>query len=164
VLFRSPTSTPRDRRVAQELAVLAQVDLAEFGQEIFSRASDLSGRSPREILTTDFKEFRINDLPFAIGYMETVKKRSVDEIRDDLLRQMSARRAERGYAALLFIVVDIVHNQTEIMIAGLEKEIAEALGEPIISAHSVLMPGVVSRKKQVVPALSRVTRQRKPGR
>ena len=164
VLFRSPTGTPRDRRVAQELAALANVDPMEFGKEIFSRASDLSGRSPREILTTDFKEFRIEDLPFAIGYMETVQKRSVDEIRDALLEQMSALRAERGYAALLFIVVDIVHNQTEIMIAGLEKEIAEALGEPIISAHSVLMPGVVSRKKQVVPALSRVTRQRKPGR
>jgi manganese-dependent inorganic pyrophosphatase len=164
VLFRSPTSTPRDRRVAQELAVLTRVDPAEFGQEIFSRASDLSGRSPREILTTDFKEFRINDLPFAIGYMETVKKRSVDEIRDDLLQQMSALRAERGYAALLFIVVDIVHNQTEILIDGMEKEIAEALGEPLISAHSVLMPGVASRKKQIVPVLSRVTRQRKPGR
>jgi manganese-dependent inorganic pyrophosphatase len=164
VLFRSPTSTPRDRRVAKELGSIANVEPAELGQEIFRRASDLSGRTPREILTTDFKEFRIDDLPFAIGYMETVQKRQVAELGDELLREMAALKSSRGYASLLFIVVDIVHNETEILIMGLEKEIPEALGEPLVSPHSIIMAGVVSRKKQVVPILSRVAHQSKPGR
>lgn len=163
VLFRSPTSTPRDRLVAKELGTVANVDPVTFGQEIFRRASDLSGRSPRDILTTDFKEFRINEQPYAIGYMETVDKRLVDAMRDDLVGEMKELRAGRGYASLLFIVVDIVHNQTEILIAGQEKEIAEALGEPLVSPHSVIMAGVVSRKKQVVPSLSRVAHQWKAG-
>jgi manganese-dependent inorganic pyrophosphatase len=159
VLFRSPTSTPRDRRVAAELAALAQVDPQELGRELFAVASDLSQRSPREILTTDFKEFRIDDLPFAVGYMETLHKGHVDAIRDDLLAQMQALRAERGYASLLFIVVDVAHSQTEILIAGLEREVAEALGERLISPHSVMIGGVVSRKKQVVPILPRLARR-----
>jgi manganese-dependent inorganic pyrophosphatase len=164
VLFRSPTSTPRDERVARELAELAGVDVQELGQAIFSVASDLSGRSPREILTTDFKEFRIEDTPFAVGYMETVHKRRVDEIRDNLLSELQTLRAEKGYASLLFMVVDIVHSQTEILIAGLEDEVAEALGQPLTSPHAIQMGGVMSRKKQVVPILPRVARQHKESR
>jgi len=161
VLLRSPTSTPRDGRVATELAALAGVDMAELGHEIFARVSDLTGRTPRQILTTDFKEYRIDEQPFAISYMETVQKRQVDQIRDSLLAEMKALRAEKGYASLLLIVVDIVHNQTEILIDGMEKEIAEALSEPLLSPHSVIMSGVVSRKKQIVPILPRVAQQRR---
>ena len=161
VLLRSPTSTPRDRRVADELAAIAGVDMAEFGGEIFARVSDLTGRTPLQILTTDFKEYRIDEQPFAIGYMETVHKRQVDQIRDKLLAEMQALRDRKGYGSLLLIVVDIVHNQTEILIDGMEKEIAAALGEPLISPHSVIMSGVVSRKKQIVPILPRVAQQRR---
>ncbi|MBN1140083.1 MAG: putative manganese-dependent inorganic diphosphatase [Anaerolineae bacterium] len=165
VLLRSPTSTPRDQRVAEELAAIAGVDMAGFGHQIFARVSDLTSRTPRQILTTDFKEYRIDDQPFAISYMETVQKRQVDQVRDDLLAGMQALRAEKGYASLLLIIVDIVHNQTEILIDGMENEIAEALGEPLISPHSVTMSGVVSRKKQIVPILPRVAQvRRKNGR
>lgn len=162
VLFRSPTSTPRDERVARELAAIAGVDLRELGQEIFAIASDLSGRSPREILTTDFKEYRIDDTHFAVGYMETVHRRRVDEIREQLVGEMKTIRAESGYAALLFMVVDIVHSQTEILIVGMEQEIAEAFGQSLLSPHSIMLGGVMSRKKQVVPVLPRAARQWKP--
>lgn len=161
VLLQSPTSTSRDRRVAGELAEIAGVDMAELGREIFARVSDLTGRTLRQILTTDFKEYRIDEQPFAIGYMETVQKRQVDQIRDDLLAEMKALRAEKGYASLLLIVVDIVHNQTEILIDGMEQEIAAALGEALLSPHSIIMSGVVSRKKQIVPILPRVAHQRR---
>jgi len=161
VLLRSPTSTERDRRVADELAAIAGVDMAGFGRDIFARVSNLTGRTPRQILTTDFKEYRINEQPFAISYMETVQKRQVDQIRDDLLADMKALRAEKGYASLLLIVVDIVHNQTEILIDGMEKEVAEALGEPLVSPHSAITSGVVSRKKQIVPILPQVAQRRR---
>ncbi len=159
VLFRSPTSTPRDERVARELGAIAGIHVQDFGQDIFAVASDLEGRSPREILTTDFKEFRLDSTLFAIGYMETVHKRRVDEIRDQLLAEMKALRAEQGYAAVLFMVVDVVHSQTEILIIGLEQQVAEALGQRLTTPHSVMLGGVMSRKKQVVPILPRVARQ-----
>jgi manganese-dependent inorganic pyrophosphatase len=156
VLFRSPTSTARDRRVASRLADIAKVDVEELGQGIFAAASDLSERSPRDILTTDFKAFRIDDVPFAIGYMETVQKARVHEIREALLSEMLAIRAQRGYAAFLFMVVDIAHSETEILMVGLEEETAEALGQPLATPHSVVLSGVMSRKKQVVPLLPRL--------
>jgi manganese-dependent inorganic pyrophosphatase len=161
VLFRSPTSTPRDQQVARELAALAHVDVESLGHEIFAVASDLSGRGPREILTTDFKEFRLEEALFAVGYMETVHRQRVDEIRDELLAAMRALRAEKGYASLLLMVVDVVHSQTEIMIDGMEKEVAAALDQPLASPHSLIVGGVMSRKKQVVPILPRLARQRK---
>ncbi len=164
VLLRSPTSTPRDEHVAHRLAEIAGVQIEELSQEIFAVASDLSSRTPREILTTDFKEFRIEDTPFAVGYMETVHKQKVDEIRDELLTELQALRADKGYASLLFMVVDIVHSQTEILIAGFEQEVAAAMGEPLTSPHSITMAGVMSRKKQVVPILPRVARQLKASR
>ena len=68
-------------------------------------------------------------------------------------------RAEKGYASLLLMVVDIVHSQTEILIVGLENEVAEMLGQTLDSPHSLTMGGVMSRKKQVVPILPRVARR-----
>ena len=159
VLFRSPTSTPRDERVARGLAAIAGVDLQELGQEIFAVASDLSGRSPREILITDLKEYRIDDTRFAVGYMETVHRRRVDEIREQLVGEMKIIRAESGFASLLFMVVDIVHSQTEILIAGMEQQVAETFGQDLVSANSITIGGIMSRKKQVIPVLPRVVRQ-----
>ncbi len=159
VLLRSPTSTPRDQRVANELAAITGVDVEEFGHEIFAVASDLSSRSPRELLTTDFKEFRIDDTLFAVGYMETVHKRRVDEIHDQLLAEMEVFRARKGYASFLFVVVDVVHSQTEILVVGMEREVAEALGEPLVTPHSIVIGGVMSRKKQIVPILPHVARK-----
>jgi manganese-dependent inorganic pyrophosphatase len=158
VLLRSPTTTPRDKRVASELAAIARVDVDGFGNEIFAIASDLSGRSARDILTTDCKEYRIEDTPFAVAYIETLHKRRVDEIRETLLSEMTSFRAERGYASLLLMVVDIVHSQTEILVAGMEDVVATALDQPLASAHSIMVGGVMSRKKQVIPALPRVAR------
>jgi len=147
--------------VARELAALANVDVEGLGHEIFAVTSDLSGRSPREILTTDFKEFRLDETLFAVGYNETVHKQRVDEIRDELLAAMRALRAEKGYASLLLMVVDVVHSQTEILIDGMEEEVAAALDQPLASPHSVIVGGVMSRKKQVVPILPHVARQRR---
>lgn len=159
VLFRSPTSTPRDQRVAQQLAALAGVDVESLGRDIFAVASDLSGRSPREIITTDFKEFRIDEAPFAIGYLETVHKRQVDEIRDGLLAEMQTLQGQKGYASLLLMIVDIAHSETEILIQGMEQAVAEALGQPLVAPHTVIVGGVLSRKKQIVPILPAVARK-----
>ncbi len=159
VLFRSPTTTPRDRRVAQALAVVAGVEVEAFGSDIFAVASDLSGRTPHQIITTDFKEFRIDDAPFAVGYLETVHKQRVDEIRDGLLAEMHAIRSQKGYASLLLMIVDIVHAETEILVEGMEQAVAEALGQPLLAPHTVIVGGVLSRKKQIVPILPIVARR-----
>jgi manganese-dependent inorganic pyrophosphatase len=71
---------------------------------------------------------------------------------------MKALRGEKGYASLLLMVVDIVHSQTEILVVGMESTVADAMDQRLASSHSIMVGGVMSRKKQVVPALPRVAR------
>jgi hypothetical protein len=115
-------------------------------------------RPPHQIITTDFKEFRIDEAPFAVGYLETVHKQRVDEIRDGLLAEMHAIRSQKGYAFLLLMIVDIVHGETEILIEGMEQAVAEALDQPLVAPHTVIVGGVLSRKKQIIPILPLVAR------
>jgi inorganic pyrophosphatase/exopolyphosphatase len=91
--------------------------------------------------------------------IDNVRPSARDVMRNQLLADMQTLRAEKGYAALLFMVVDIVHSQTEILIAGMETEVAEPLGQHLASPHSVIIGGIMSRKKQVVPILPGVARQ-----
>ena len=156
VAFRSPTCTPRDQEVGRHLAELAGVDLDEYAEAIFAVASDLSGRSLREVLTTDFKEFSVEGARFGIGYMETTGRSQVDAVQEALLIEMEKLRTDRGYAVMLFIVVDVRRDESEILIAGQEKAVAEAFGQQLASPHSIVFPGVVSRKKQVVPVLPHI--------
>jgi len=156
VAFRSPTCTSRDEEVGRHLAELANVDLEEYAEEIFAVASDLTGRSLREVLTTDFKEFTIEDARFGIGYMETTGRNQVDEVRDELVAEMKRLRTDRGYTIMLFLVVDIRRDETELFIAGQEEAVAGAFERELASPHSIILPGVVSRKKQVVPVLPRI--------
>ncbi|OQY24348.1 MAG: hypothetical protein B6I34_03660 [Anaerolineaceae bacterium 4572_32.1] len=153
VAFRSPTCTPRDQEIGRHLAELAGVDLDEFAEEIFAVASDLSGRSLREVLTTDFKEYTVGGAQFGIGYMETTDRSQVDAVQDDLVAEMKRLRADRNYAVMLFIVVDIRIEESEIFIAGQEKAVADAFEQELITPHSCVLSGVISRKKQVVPVL-----------
>jgi len=156
VAFRSPTCTSRDREVGRHLAELAGVDLDEFAEEIFAVASDLAGRSLRDVLTTDFKEFAVEGARFGIGYMETTDRSQVDAVQEALIAEMSRLRDDRGYAVMLFIVVDVRRDESEILIAGQEEAVAEAFGQELAVPHSIVLPGVVSRKKQVVPLLPRI--------
>jgi len=156
VAFRSPTCTSRDREVGRHLAELAGVDLDEFAEEIFAVASDLAGRSLRDVLTTDFKEFAVEGARFGIGYMETTDRSQVDAVQEALIAEMSRLRDDRGYAVMLFIVVDVRRDESEILIAGQEEAVAEAFGQELAVPHSIVLAGVVSRKKQVVPLLPRI--------
>ena len=156
VAFRSPTCTPRDREVGRHLAELSGVDLDEYAEEIFAVASDLTRRSLREVLTTDFKEFTVNNARFGIGYMETTDRSQVDAVQDELVAEMQRLRADRGYAVMLFIVIDIRRDESEIFVAGQEEAVAEAFERDLALPHSFVLPGVVSRKKQVVPLLPHI--------
>jgi manganese-dependent inorganic pyrophosphatase len=160
VAFRSPTCTPRDREVGRHLAELAGVELHDYAEEIFAIASDLTERSLREVLTTDFKEFTVNGARFGVGYMETTDRSQVDAVKDQLVAEMQNLRADRGYAAMLFVVVDIRRDETEILVAGQEQAVAEAFEQDLASPHSIILSGVVSRKKQVVPVLPHIRLRR----
>lgn len=153
ILFKSPTSTQEDRRAAEMLAERAGVDLNELGRAVLSAASDVAGKRPRELLLADFKEFALGDLRFGVSSVETVNAAAVAAMRAQLLEEMRALRDERRYASVILMVTDIAHEQTEMLVEGHEREVSEAVGRSLEDGHRIQFPGILSRKKQIVPLL-----------
>src|SRR6266446_10040538 len=158
LILRSPTCTPRDERIAAILAEVAGEDIEQYGQEIFAAAAtDLNTRTAEALLTSDFKEFTVGDTTFAIGTVETASPEAIENRRDELLQTMQRLAQERGYSVFLFMIVDIINMYCHLLIWGGEHAVAEVLGVPLEpDGHSVVVDGLVSRKKQLVPLLPRI--------
>ncbi|HXL36373.1 MAG TPA: putative manganese-dependent inorganic diphosphatase [Ktedonobacteraceae bacterium] len=158
LILRSPTCTTRDERVAAELTEISGEDIEQYGQEVFAAAAaNLSERTARELLTADFKEFTVRDIKFAIGTVEIASPSIVEKRTPELLQTMQQLSQERGYASFLFMIVDIINMRSHLLIYGGEQAVAEILGVPLEQdGHSVVVENLVSRKKQLVPLLSRI--------
>ena len=117
----------------------------------------MSARPAESLITADFKEFTVGDTKFAIGTIETASPATIEQRIPELLKAMQRIAQERGYASLLFMLVDIINMQCHLLIWGGEQAVAEVLGVPLEpDGHSVIVEGLVSRKKQLVPLLSRI--------
>ena len=158
LILRSPTCTARDEHVATELAEIAGEDIEKYGHEVFAAsAANLSERTARELLTADFKEFAVRDSKFAIGTVETASPTTIEKRSPELLQTMHQLAQERGYSSFLFMIVDIINMRSHVLISGGEHAVAEILGAPLEQdGHSVVAEDLVSRKKQLVPLLSRI--------
>ena len=155
LLFKSPTTTPEDHRVARELGRLASVDAGELGQQILAIASDVSDRKPRELVLGDFKSFTLGGRRFGVGVIETVNGIAVLERRSALLEAMKELRGNE-YSSILLVVTDIVHDVTNILIDGYADQVARTFGTTLVDQCQIRLPGVYSRKKQIVPLLGRL--------
>lgn len=158
LILRSPTCTPRDERIAVELAQITGEDIEQYGKAIFAAAAkDLSGKSAEALITSDFKEFTAGDLKFAIGTVETASPSSIESRIPELLTTMQQISHERNYASFLFMIVDIINMNCCLLIWGGERAVAEVLRVPLQEdGHTAIVEGLVSRKKQVVPLLPRI--------
>ncbi len=158
LILRSPTSTARDEKVAAELAQITGEDIEQYGHDIFmAAAADLNARSAEALITADFKEFSVDDVKFAIGTVETASPESIENRKPELLEAMQKLAHERGYSSLLFMIVDIIHLRSHLLVWGNEYSVAEVLGVPLeADGHSLIVDGLVSRKKQLVPLLGRI--------
>ena len=154
LLFKSPTTTSEDRKVAAELASVAEVDVQALGTELIRRASDVSHRGARELVTGDFKEFRLDDLHFGVAVIETGDDEAVLARRDELHRAMRELRGAE-YTSMLLVVTDVVNERTTVLVEGHSSAVAQALGGELLD-DAIALPGVYSRKKQIVPALPRI--------
>lgn len=153
VLFKSPTCTPRDKRMAERLARIAAIDLDTLGHEMFSAVS--SADKPVEaILNTDFKEFHIAGHALGISQVTCLEAESILPRLNELLSAMEKLKQLRGYDMVLLMLTDVLHCGTELVFLGDEEIIEQAFDTKNISGQHVFLPGVVSRKKQIVPALA----------
>jgi manganese-dependent inorganic pyrophosphatase len=153
VVLRSPTTTDRDRAVATRLAEIAGVEYEAYGKELLTHKSKIGEKSPREMVLSDFKEFEFDSQQVGIGQVETVEPSVVLDQRDAVLEAMDDIAAERDYAVFLLLVTDLLEEDSTALVAGPEIEPVEKGLETTFTDQETFLPGVMSRKKQVVPVL-----------
>jgi manganese-dependent inorganic pyrophosphatase len=158
LVFRSATNTSEDERVAHILAERAGVDIEEFGNAILSTASDVSDRTAEQIVASDFKEFTSGNSKFGIGTIETTSGEEVLSRREEILGELSRLQAHEGYDSVIFAVIDIVQERTTLLVQGHTEALAATFNTSPADPHAVHLPGIVSRKKHIVPMLGTLSR------
>lgn len=159
MIFKSPTTTDKDRRVAEVLASLAGLDPVEWGRQVFEKSLPGENQSDEELLCEDLKEYVSGNTTFAISQIETVDLARINQRRDLLLQTMDDLCHRKGYAFMCLMVTDIMKEGTELLVAGERHAVAEqAFGQGPLHG-SVFLQGIMSRKKQVVPVIYEVLRK-----
>ena len=153
VLFKSPTTTERDRRMAQRLARLAGVTLEDLGQVVFS-AGNVGDRTAEELLGSDFKEFHIAGHYLAIGQITCVDSHLLMQRKEEFLAAMAEQQKKNGYSLVLLMITDVLLAGSHLLYLGDRDAVHHAFNVDPKNVDACFLPKVISRKKQIVPMLS----------
>lgn len=152
--FRSPTTTPVDKALAEMLAADLGVDLSAYASEMFEAKSDVSAFSDAELLRMDSKEYAVGDTKFRVSVLETTAPKIVLDRKDSIMASMVGVANEDGVDQVLLFVVDILNEEATLLVPNdLTKSVAEASFGATVSGDTVVLPGIMSRKKQIIPNL-----------
>lgn len=152
--FRSPTTTPHDQAVAEKLAADLGVKIADLAALMFAAKSDVSAFSDAELLRMDSKEYTVDGKELRVSVLETTAPKVVLDRKASLMAAMEGVAREDGADQVLLFVVDILREEATLLVPNdLVKRIAEASFPCTVAGDTVVLPGIMSRKKQIIPAL-----------
>ena len=160
LMFRSPTCTNVDRKAGEELSNLAGVNYEEFAQEMLHAGSNLSGKTADEILHQDFKKFTVDDMTIGIGQINSMSAEELMEIKDKVMPELKKSAEKDGLDMLFFMLTNILEESSDVIYAGGKAlhTLNSAFGLSVES-DTVRLQGVVSRKKQLLPAIVETIQQ-----
>ncbi|MCI5935300.1 MAG: putative manganese-dependent inorganic diphosphatase [Lachnospiraceae bacterium] len=152
LMFRSPTCTPFDKQAAGKLAEIAEVSIEEFAMNMFRAGSDFQKKTVEEICYLDFKTFTADKLTFGVSQISAMGALDLEEVKGRVQDFLDTMLLERKLDMVFIMLTDIIQQQSEILCAG---EGARRLLEKAFhhEEEAVVLPGVVSRKKQFIPGL-----------
>ncbi|WP_312654551.1 putative manganese-dependent inorganic diphosphatase [Proteiniclasticum sp.] len=156
LLFKSPTSTNVDRLVLERLAKIADIDVEDFALEMFKYGTSLAGKTPEEILKQDFKVFTYDNSKIGVSQVYTMDAESLDDLKDTIIASMEQMTKDEGFSLQLLIVTDIYKEGSELIVVGKQKDVINKAFGVQMKGNSVYIPGILSRKKQVIPPISSV--------
>ncbi|ARO14077.1 manganese-dependent inorganic pyrophosphatase [Ketogulonicigenium robustum] len=152
--FRSPTTTPVDRALAEKLAADLNIAIPAYAAEMFAAKSDVSRFSDAELLRMDSKEYTVGGVDFRVSVLETTSPQTVLSRKDSLMASMLDVAKEDGADQVLLFVVDILNEEATLLVPNdLTKTVAEKSFGATVTGDTVVLPGIMSRKKQIIPAL-----------
>ena len=152
--FRSPTTTAHDRAVAETLAADLDLDISEFAAQMFAAKSDVSAFSDAELIRMDSKEYAVDGTKFRVSVLETTAPEIPLDRKASLMESFKTVAAEDGVDEVLLFVVDIIKEEATLLVPNdLVKTVAEKSFGATVEGDTVVLPGVMSRKKQIIPNL-----------
>ncbi len=157
LMYRSPTCTAVDKAAGEALAKIAGINVQKLAGDMFRAGSNLSSKETSEIFEQDFKTFVMNDITFGVGQVNSMNQEELVELKQRLYPYMEKQLKQSGLQMLFFMLTDIVQESTELLYVGSNAQelIRDAMGvEP--RGDSFILRGVVSRKKQLIPAIMTV--------
>ena len=154
LLFKSPTCTEQDVQAGKELANIAGVDAAEYGLAMLKAGADLSDKSLEDLLSLDAKGFEFGEYKAVVAQVNAVDIEDVLGRQEELTNLLNKNVADNGLDLFFFVVTDILNNDsTAVAVGQVAEAAAKAFGAEIVGGR-ISLPGVVSRKKQIVPVLT----------
>ena len=152
--FRSPTTTETDVALAHLLADELVIDINSYATDMFAAKSDVSAFSDSELLRMDSKMYEVGGKNFRVSVLETTSPTIVLNRKVGLMDTMKTVASEDGVDQVLMFVVDILNEQSTLLVANdLVKTVAEKSFGVTVVSDTILLPGVISRKKQIIPQL-----------
>ena len=159
LLFKSPTCTPTDTKMAKELAKIAGVDIQEFGMSMFKAGTSLVGKTVEEIFNQDYKKFTLGDLSAGVAQVNTMDIEGFAPYKKDMLDYMEQVAKDNHMEFTMLLLTDVINATSEVLVAGPRKDYVETAFHVELVDQQASLPGVISRKKQVVPVITEVLTQ-----
>ena len=156
LLFKSPTCTPVDTKIAKKLAEIAGVDIQEFAMEMFKAGTSLVGKTVDEIFNQDFKKFSFDNLQVGVAQVNSMDIEGFLPYKKDMLDYMNKFAEDNNVEFTLLLLTDIINANSEIFVGGPRPELVEKAFNVQLTDRQGTLEGVISRKKQVVPAITAV--------
>lgn len=159
LLFRSPTCTAVDKEAAMKLAEIAGIEIREYASSMFAAGSNLKGKADAEIFYQDFKKFTVGKVSFGVGQISSLNASELEELKGRMTPYMKKAREEHSVDMMFFMLTNILTESTELLCEGqgAKSMVAAAFHaseeEGENESQVVSLPGVVSRKKQLVPGI-----------
>lgn len=150
----SPTTTTEDKKIIQFLAKISKENINRLAEKMFEAKSDITGLSPDNLVATDYKEFKAGKTCFAIGVWETTFPQKILKIKKDIFSALVKLKKKRKMDFLFFALIDILGKKSTLFVPGeKEKKLAEKVFKRKAKESLIFLPGVISRKKQILPPL-----------
>lgn len=154
IIFKSPTTTQRDKDMAEQLGKILGIDITTYGIEMKKAGADFAGRPLSYSLTKDKKVFTLGNTKLAIAQFELVDIAEVAQKRKEILSEMEKMRKQEGVSLFIFMATDIIKEGTELFVVGENaQKIIKDVFKKDLKEGSVWIDGMLSRKKQAVPPL-----------
>lgn len=154
LMFRSPTCTPFDKAAAEALAQIAGIEIEEYAKNMFCAGSDFKNKTAEEIFYQDFKIFHTNDCDFGVAQISAMSREELDKLGEQLRPFLVPVLAEKKLSMVYVMLTDILEESSRVIFAGEDsgRLLAHAFKKPE-NGEGILLPGIVSRKKQLIPRL-----------